>query len=1783
MTDIQPHIVVASAVPSLIKAALFYPLVYYALNTIACAPYGTLDLMRLECHCPASRVGTRCQTCKVSDKDRGECLRNTVMCHDKRIGALCDICPACPTDTTECEDCTGPCNNNLGYYESGGTKCRACNASDHCSGHGTCNVDTGLCDCKHGYASAFLSLSKQCNVACPGLCGNPSAGHTCTTGGVCKCAAPFCGPMCTQNMAYRDEKTYCSDAGYTIIPFRQADNSQCACDCFTRKGEPIALGDRCQHICPLGRNADVCGEGKYNTPKPYDSTKQKCECKCADGHEPLESGHCDDECKNGAQYGPSGGCVCRIDNQDPETDCAACKQWEGWYNPPLCKAYCDTNTCGRVDDGAHCIPPATGGYVKCQCPSEGHNPDIEQVATITTIGQAEIVPFAITLPERTARRQYIAIQADSDGAFVWRGGDGTDLIHVSTTADIGADTLDLQFYPADSSYHALYTPVPVLWDQNGSNASVIPIQGVSTTAGVAAVDLCAAMDDCVGFDNGTLYSCIDNIGLCTGSSADEAGADLYRLARSVRLKEVYEYNLVLHEVVEKGCHKCKANMYPSSAVETDTSMQCATFCTDEHTCSGYGTCDAYGQCVCINDNIHNNRSNHSCAICKDDYYPAPFTEMLLNASEPCINKCIDEALDDGDGEHWYCSGHGQCIGNGTCHPQCIQFATSEPSGWSGEHCEVPCVADALINGSEVCSGHGTCLDSACACYEGYFGKLCDVTCNQPDEYFYVVQQDCDGEFCHDPCEGLEGKCEENIPCGGVTGEFMCTRLKCNGRACAADYQYTHRGKTFYYEPCNADISNETLRECTGISAEEYNRTGLNGNRIREEHGIYCDTGTRNSHQGFCKKARCDCSDGDIATMVTTDPGNTSIPIDVETLTVAVNLGGKGCYVAGCRPADFPEGGNFNSMCGEHVPPVIGDPVALYDVLNDEQGDVLPLLEKELARVQQHCSHGECLPRRGQPGHSLEYPAPAGAQAVRGYCKCKNTPRTSDTCQLDSNPYWAQQCCDSGSGGSNIFFGRSCTDECKCDRKQFWKGSCGGDDTSAISLGCNCRMGYHENSATNELQELFCGSTCRTQCKGIVDNKGAVVTLSGTYADTHCPGRGANTAVHNASCYVGHYPCHGHGQCSSSDGTCIYAEGNVLASKAVGSCQCWGSGVEMESNAAETLPQVVALYGGEESCELECPFAGQLSNYFIEHYDVLMAANIRLTSQHRAIKQRYFDMYSEKVCSGHGYCTSFSDTAACYNARDDACTNKTHLKCTCTGDFGGNDCDTTCELNTAAWGTNTPWQFGSAAGNGTLGSHLSTYYGLSKCGPNAECTTGYTCGPIDDGQYAISTYDAAKDMVARLTESNASTTKNALFFEQWSLMFVGEFGSCGSGYYSSVLRDLDGQNTIYAFDLPTLVRWQLKRTCDAEYKQNLWSDSGTAWCCKYDERGTEWHDDTAANFNGFTHGGCPDGYCPNFATGRSCRTCISEAYETWRGDRSNTCPLDYNGAGYCAKCTGSQDDHLVSPFSDLHSAGSTSYKADGKDACEHCISYTRELSGEQQYAVAAAESRTCNTDLLVKRGTCNGHPNTYSGIAEQPNDVAKPAVGSLLCEGDEPHFILGLCKCGEDWEGPTCAAPKTQAACGDYGELVSTGVISEYSGMDRPYNKCVCKKSLVPGVSAKTGHYCNGNAAGNIWSFAAAELELGESIQRIPPGMRAQKVVCNDPTGATVAVNGRCESCADPSLDPYSMCIEYKAYGADGIVEQHKARVRDRSNCGIATLSPTPHPTPSPTDSPTPSS
>jgi hypothetical protein len=672
---------------------------------------------------------------------------------------------------------------------------------------------------------------------------------------------------------------------------------------------------------------------------------------------------------------------------------------------------------------------------------------------------------------------------------------------------------------------------------------------------------------------------------------------------------------------------------------------------------------------------------------------------------------------------------------------------------------------------------------------------------------------------------------------------------------------------------------------------------------------------------------------------------------------------------------------------------------------------------------------------------------------------------------------------------------------------------------------------------------------------VTEDRHKTLKMSSNAALQSCPDAGASTEPHEAGCYDGFLPCHGHGQCASGDGGCIYAHQSFLDAKPAGACQCWGSGITMEkANPSALLPNTVAMYGGND-CGLECPGADKLADFYNTNYAVLLSSNYLISPQHKAKKFSFFSKYEHNMCSGHGYCTPDSEQST---------TNTSQLRCTCVGNFGGDMCDKQCTLDKRSWAERRPMQsrvIFTADEVDELAAKLSSYYGLSKCGTNARCRDDNVCVPVDEGNYGRQPYLSGLDSVARMSRGATNSTRVMDFFEQWSMTFVGEFATCAGGYYSSVLKDLGGQDTTYAFDLPTLVRWQLVRTCDALYEPKMWSDSGNAWCCTYPREEYEWHDDTAANFNGFTHGGCPDGYCTNFGVDRSCRTCVSNAFDTYTSSTAKTCPTSDSGEGYCAKCAGGLEEHLVSPVKSLIDANTKkmTYKVRGEWACEKCISQGRELSGEQKYAIAAADFRVCNNDLFVARGKCLGMPNTYSGIGKY-DDVADVTTGSLLCEAEAPNFQLGLCECAEGWEGPTCAMPALKSSCRNGGVLTGVGVISKYKlNQTRGYYKCVCEPGADGGM-ARTGHYCGGNAVENIWGFASAELLPCQSVQMIPSKGPAL-VECNDASGANPCnIAGRCDTCTDPSLDPDAMCMEYKATGPDGIVTQHLSRVEARSNC-----------------------
>ena len=125
--------------------------------------------------------------------------------------------------------------------------------------------------------------------------------------------------------------------------------------------------------------------------------------------------------------------------------------------------------------------------------------------------------------------------------------------------------------------------------------------------------------------------------------------------------------------------------------------------------------------------------------------------------------------------------------------------------------------------------------------------------------------------------------------------------------------------------------------------------------------------------------------------------------------------------------------------------------------------------------------------------------------------------------------------------------------------------------------------------------------------------------------------------------------------------------------------------------------------------------------------------------------------------------------------------------------------------------------------------------------------------------------------------------------------MGQFATCANGYYSGQERSIAGQIDLRvrrsgtgAMAASSVVRPLYTKThgCRTAVR-------GVARIHKQ----VRVKDDTAANYAGFTHGGCPDGFCSNFAAGRQCKVCPSSAFTDYNADVT-VCPVAGSGEGKC---------------------------------------------------------------------------------------------------------------------------------------------------------------------------------------------------------------------------------------------------------------------------------------------
>eukprot|EP01060_Flectonema_neradi_P029304 TRINITY_DN400_c1_g1_i1.p1 TRINITY_DN400_c1_g1~~TRINITY_DN400_c1_g1_i1.p1 ORF type:complete len:3444 (+),score=505.40 TRINITY_DN400_c1_g1_i1:687-10334(+) len=190
-----------------------------------------------------------------------------------------------------------------------------------------------------------------------------------------------------------------------------------------------------------------------------------------------------------------------------------------------------------------------------------------------------------------------------------------------------------------------------------------------------------------------------------------------------------------------NCASCKmgyASSVPSSGL---CDIVCPNLCNYRGECKSDGTCDCFegyggiscqSQCKLYQNMLCGGPTRGTCdeqCNCEPNFFGDDCSECAPGKyGANCENNCTTQVIAPYRNEV-YCSGHGKCVGNGTC--ECDTF-------YSGDLCQYSCPA--LAGDLTVCSGHGVCVDGKCECSnnfngprcqycdDGFVGPSCSATC-----------------------------------------------------------------------------------------------------------------------------------------------------------------------------------------------------------------------------------------------------------------------------------------------------------------------------------------------------------------------------------------------------------------------------------------------------------------------------------------------------------------------------------------------------------------------------------------------------------------------------------------------------------------------------------------------------------------------------------------------------------------------------------------------------------------------------------------------------------------------------------------------------------------------------------------------------------------------------------------------------------------------------------------------------------------------------------------------
>eukprot|EP01059_Diplonema_ambulator_P013923 TRINITY_DN24636_c0_g1_i1.p1 TRINITY_DN24636_c0_g1~~TRINITY_DN24636_c0_g1_i1.p1 ORF type:complete len:2314 (+),score=527.02 TRINITY_DN24636_c0_g1_i1:266-7207(+) len=668
--------------------------------------------------------------------------------------------------------------------------------SGGCSGHGVCEVSTGMCDCYADDLTGYWDSATQCATClegyagpsclkeCPGGSCNKCNGHgTCSEGltgnGSCKCDPQWRGAACDT----------CQDDYYGY---------DCASPC---PGHPNTCG-----------NKGTCDSGITGT--------GTCTCK----QDPVEG-----------YWGPSSGCTdCDDAHYGPQCNIQC-------VSKGVCSGHGSCNS-GMAGDGlCVCDIGWTSSQCNIRCPGSNATHECGGSGTCLANGTCACLNVNFRLPDctqcvdgKTGPLCTDNCPANAIGQSC--GGNGVCNRDGTCTCNVGYANSQT---PGDAPACQSMCPGGVLSPCSGN--------------GICNQDLatCECFDDSVrGHWDGALCDTC-KAGWSGRPNATSIGC---RLACPGGANECNGHGKCLEgmcfcdsawcgiacqtKAVGKNCHNCPVGTWSHDGDPNECSQQCPGVGTPSGKCSGHGECIETKRVPLGNDN--------NC-VCESGYGTADCSQQCPGGATPCGGagrgvcnpdtlKCICFAGFAGDDCSTACPRdmYGHPCGGNTCFDASWVETNGQPKppnvlggcdcqsacqvttpigcalGFVGAACSSPCDCTVNINGTAeahgYCDASGACVcdknwaGSHCEkCASGMFGTKCDKVCGMTTSGGFVTgttagllcecAENWYGDDCTKACNGVDMKTGLPGPSGVCSNKGTCNWGSANTGDCACEEYY----------------------------------------------------------------------------------------------------------------------------------------------------------------------------------------------------------------------------------------------------------------------------------------------------------------------------------------------------------------------------------------------------------------------------------------------------------------------------------------------------------------------------------------------------------------------------------------------------------------------------------------------------------------------------------------------------------------------------------------------------------------------------------------------------------------------------------------------------------------------------------------------------------------------------------------------------------------------------------------------------------------------------------